>query len=81
MSSKERYATAPGEFTVDSSTVLPTGDELFNAMTEPEQNAAIGSEAAELVRAGAPLKDFVSHSRIETQDDYLTQRPVEEVTN
>lgn len=60
--------------------LLPTGIELFRAKSKVEQEAAIGAEAAALVRDGdADLKDFVSHSHIETQDNYLTQKPASEV--
>lgn len=58
---------------------LPTGAALFAALSTQEQEAAIGAEAAALVREGAELKDFVSHSQQATQDDFLTQKPVEEV--
>lgn len=60
--------------------LLPTGAALFAAMAKEDQERAIGPEAAELVRSGdADLQDFVSHSSIATTDDYLTQKPVEEV--
>lgn len=60
---------------------LPSGASLFAALTKPEQEKAIGPEAAALVRDGdADLKDFVSHSHTDTdQPNWITQRPVEQV--
>lgn len=58
---------------------LPTGAALFSRLSKPEQEAAIGADAAALVREGADLNDFVSHSTIETSDDFLTQKPAQEV--
>lgn len=59
---------------------LPTGAALFAAMSEEDQERAIGPEAARLVRDGeADLKDFVAHSRQEEQPDFITQKPVKEV--
>jgi hypothetical protein len=60
---------------------LPAGVDLFDSLTTQQQDAAIGPEAAELVREGdADLKDFVAHSRQEERDDHITQRPVDQVT-
>lgn len=60
---------------------LPTGAALFAAKTKAEQDASIGPEAAELVRGGhAELTDFVSHSPQAEQPDFITQKPVEQVT-
>jgi hypothetical protein len=61
--------------------LLPSGAALFTALSQPEQEAKIGAEPARLVREGeADLKDFVSHSHLETdQPDFITQRPVAEV--
>lgn len=59
---------------------LPSGAALFSALTKPEQEKAIGAEAAQLVRDGdADLKDFVAHSRQEERDDFITQKPVAEL--
>lgn len=59
---------------------LPTGASLFAGLSKPEQDSAIGSDAAELVREGdADLKDFVGHSKQEEQADYITQKPLEAV--
>lgn len=59
---------------------LPSGAALFGALSKAEQETAIGSEPARLVRDGeADLKDFVAHSPQEEQSDFLTQRPVEQV--
>jgi hypothetical protein len=59
---------------------LPTGAALFAALSTQEQEAKIGADAAALVRSGeADLNDFVSHSHIETQQDFITQKPAQEV--
>lgn len=59
---------------------LPTGNALFAALSAAAQVAAVGAEAAELIASGAAaLKDFVSHSPQSEQDDFLTQRPVQDV--
>jgi hypothetical protein len=60
---------------------LPTGQELFSTMSVKEQEKAIGPEAAAAVREGADLKDFVGHSRLQSDTpDFITQRPVEDAT-
>lgn len=60
---------------------IPTGVELFKALTAEQQDKAIGAEAAQLVRDDeADLKDFVSHSKQSEQDDFITQKPVQDVT-
>jgi hypothetical protein len=59
---------------------LPTGAALFRELTPEKQAAAVGPEAAELIRDGhADLKDFVSHSSQAEQADFITQKPVDEV--
>lgn len=60
---------------------IPTGIELFKRKTKAEQDAAVGPEAAQLIRDGqADLKDFISHSKTDTdQPDFLTQKPVDQV--
>jgi hypothetical protein len=58
---------------------IPTGIDLFRSLTTQQQDQALGAEAAELVRGGAPLQDFVSHSKQSERDDLLTQAPVEDV--
>jgi hypothetical protein len=60
---------------------LPTGAALFSSLPKAEQDAAVGPEAAAAVREGADLKDFVGHSRLQSDTpDFITQRPVEDVT-
>jgi hypothetical protein len=67
-------AGAPDRFS------LPTGAVLFAALTVAQQDEAVGPEAAALIREGAPLKDFVGHSRLASdQPNFITQRPAEEV--
>lgn len=60
---------------------LPTGTALFRSLSKPEQEKAVGAEAAQLVRDGdADLEDLVSHSKTETdQPRWITQRPVQDV--
>lgn len=60
---------------------LPTGAALFAALSEQEQAEKVGPEAAQLIRDGhADLRDFVAHSRNESdQDDFITQKPVQDV--
>lgn len=61
---------------------LPTAAQLFASKTKEQQDEAIGQEAADLIRDGkADLKDFVGHSQQETQPDFLTQRPVSDVSS
>lgn len=56
---------------------VPTGAQLFAAMSEREQNEALGPEAAELVRAGAiSLEELVGTSPQKITPDFITQRPV-----
>lgn len=60
--------------------LLPTGAALFTALSQNDQEKAIGVEPARLVRDGeADLKDFVSHSPQAEQPDFLTQKPAQEV--
>jgi hypothetical protein len=66
---------------VKEAIAIPTGTDLFRSLTKPEQDRAVGPEAAELVREGAPLKDFVKHNAQEERDDFITQRPVEQVSH
>lgn len=57
-----------------------SGTTLFMQKPQAEQDAAVGSEAAALIREGkAHLKDFIGHSKQEHRPDYLTQRPVGDV--
>jgi hypothetical protein len=59
---------------------LPTGAALFSALSKAEQDSTLGAEAAELVREGADLKDFVSHSKTDSdQPDWITQKPAQDV--
>lgn len=51
----------------------PTGREVFEGMSSAEQDRALGVGAAQAVRAGAPLSDFVSHD-----GGYFTQAPLQE---
>jgi hypothetical protein len=61
--------------------VIPTGTQLFHSLSTQQQEAAVGAEAADLIREGADIKDFVAHSRQEERDDHITQRPVEQVSH
>ena len=56
----------------------PTGIELFNAKTEEEQDAMVGPEAAEKLRAGEiTLTDLAGESHLDSEaDDFITQKPL-----
>lgn len=59
---------------------VATGFALFMRKSSEAQDAAVGPEAAELIRSGqADLRDFVSHSKQDEQPDFITQRPVKDV--
>lgn len=60
---------------------LPTGQQLFERMGRAEQDEGLGSEAAERVRAGEiGLTDLVGESRLETAENFLTQKPLDAVS-
>lgn len=61
---------------------IPTGTSLFMAKTKPEQDAAVGVDAAEKIRNGAAeLTDFVKHERLEGAVGFVVQRPAGEIEN
>lgn len=52
----------------------PTGPEVFHGMTVAQQDAALGPEAAQLVRQGrVSWPDLIARSPMEDQADYITQ--------
>jgi hypothetical protein len=54
----------------------PTGAMLFAAMSDDEQDAAVGPKVAEAIRTGSvTLADLVGSSAQAQGDDYLTQAP------
>lgn len=56
---------------------LPTGEEIFDRMTRQEQDEGLGPVAAGAIRSGeVGLADLVAESPLETQENFLTQRPV-----
>ncbi len=57
----------------------PTGLDTFNALTPDAQNARFGPDKAELIRNGAPLSDLVAHSHMETEENWITERPLDAV--
>ena len=61
----------------------PTGAEIFNQKSRPEQDEMLGPEAAEAVRSGAvALPDLVAHSETDSdQPNWITQRPISALTN
>jgi hypothetical protein len=60
---------------------VPTGVELFAQKSPAEQDAALGPEAAQKVRAGElSLSELAGHSNQHEQQDFITQRPVEAAT-
>lgn len=54
----------------------PTGHDMFQAMTQDQQDKALGPDAAQLVRDGLPFRDLIDHSPMEAVSDQLTQAPV-----
>jgi hypothetical protein len=57
----------------------PTGLERWATMSEDEQNAAVGKEAADKIRAGElTLEDLVARDTIHGER-VITQKPLEEV--
>lgn len=70
---------APSVVGVVERVLIPTGAALFAAKSIAEQDASVGVEAADAIREGrAKLEDFVSHSKVETGPDFLTQAPVKD---
>jgi len=52
----------------------PSAQEMFNAMTEAEQDAMLGPEVADAVRAGrVALSDLVVKQPMKTEDDFIAQ--------
>lgn len=59
---------------------IPTGLSLFMAKTKPEQDAAVGIDAADKIRNGeADLTDFVKHERPEGAPGFLIQKPLQDL--
>jgi|GEM_PF-1536854 len=59
----------------------PTGQELFDAKTEAEQNEMLGPETAQLVRDGiVTISDLYSKAELDDAPDFITQRPLNELT-
>lgn len=55
-----------------------TGLALFESMTPEHQDEALGPDTAELVRSGeVPLHRLVKRDRLETEPDFISQRPLE----
>ena len=56
----------------------PTGAEIFHSKTREEQDAMLGPEAAEKLRAGEiTLTDLAGESRLDSEaDDFITQKPL-----
>jgi hypothetical protein len=57
--------------------VRPTGQELFDAKSEAEQDEMVGAAAAEAIRSGSiELSELVAVTPLATdQPDYITQAP------
>lgn len=79
-------AAGVGDVIVHSNPVDPapqrlTGQEIFDAKTKAQQDEMVGPEAAELIRNGdITIHDLYSHSRLENRPDYLTQKPLKDVS-
>lgn len=70
-----RVAGVPNRFP------LPTGAAIFAAKTAVEQDEMLGPQAADAVRRGkVEITDLVEVSRLETADDFITQKPLIAVT-
>lgn len=55
-----------------------TGMALFESMTPEHQDEALGPDVAELVRTGeVPLSRLKKRTPLETQEDFISQAPVE----
>lgn len=54
----------------------PTGAEIFDAMDDAEQDAALGPKAAEAVRNGLPLSSLIESSPQKVGDDFAYQGAV-----
>lgn len=82
-SSKPRYAQEGKDiFVVSEPVELPTGQELFDQMTPAEQDEQFGKRKADALRSGRiSLQDLVGHSAMATEDDYLTEKPLNEADN
>lgn len=80
-SDQKRYAASLNEITVDTSTIRPTGSEIFAAKTRKEQDEMLGPAAAALVRAGIiTLDDLYGKSNLDSEPDFITQKPLSAVT-
>lgn len=78
-----------GTCDVDPSTEYPLpepvtradGQQIFEAKTKAQQDEMVGPEAAELIRNGdITIHDLYSHSRLENRPDYLTQKPLKDIS-
>lgn len=57
----------------------PSGQEIFNDLSESEQNARLGEQTAEAVRSGVvTVGDLVGRSPMNSEPDWLTQKPLSE---
>ena len=68
----------PSVIGVSSRYARPTGTEIFHSKTREEQDAMVGPEAAEKLRAGEiTLADLAGESHLDSEaDDFLTQAPL-----
>jgi len=54
----------------------PTGQEIFNNLSEAEQNSRLGEKAAEAVRGGLPISSLVGVAHMDNERDWITQKPL-----
>lgn len=60
---------------------VPTGIEVFNEKTKEQQDEMLGPDSAALVRAGIiSLDDLHGESELETEPNFITQKPLTAVT-
>ena len=64
---------------IEDRVTRPTGQEVFDGLTEAEQNDRIGEAAADAVRGGTPLKDFIGHVDTNVGANWIIQRPLKDV--
>jgi hypothetical protein len=58
-----------------------TGQEIFDAKTEAEQNEMVGPGAAQMIRDGdITIADLFQRNSISFGDDFIAQKPLKDLT-
>jgi hypothetical protein len=77
---QERFAQPAVGVTVDSSRRRPTGQEHFDALSREEQDAMLGPEVAEKVRAGeVTLADLLHRTAPGDTPGFIVQKPLQDL--